>query len=126
MTSNRISLDQNLVTEFDNNFNDERKAVTANALLASSIRNEYMSAGTGRYDKEFTKFWSDYEMDRRFKSLSNFGKYASAGDGLNKVQAQFKKYEKKLPTTLQGLYEFSKLTAEEMDLCLQDTWSRRA
>lgn len=124
MTSNRIPLDKNLCDQIDSLLNDERTAVSDLALLAANIKNEYMTAGTGRYDKEFTKFWSDFEMDRRFKSLSNFGKYASAGEGINKVLAQFQKYKKKLPVSLQGLYEFSKLSAEEMDLCLQDTFYR--
>jgi FtsZ-binding cell division protein ZapB len=124
MIANSIALDKALADKLTELKATERTAATASALFAATIRNQYMDASGKKYAPEFVAFWKKFSMEKRFGSLQNFSKYANAGDAIEKVRAQFDKYEKNLPTTLTALYEFAQLTDEEMELCLETTYSR--
>ena len=63
-------------------------------------------------------------MDAKFGTLSNFTRYASAGDGIEKVRAMYDEHEPKLPPSVAALYEFSQLSTDEMPLCFENTFKR--
>ena len=124
MTSlNRIALDLALVEQLENALKKIRKSVVELASLAFQIREQHLD--NGKYDKEFNSFWKNYDLEEKFGSLATFTKYALAGEGINKVRAQYSQYENRLPVTLTALYEFSQLTSGEMSLCFESTFRRR-
>jgi hypothetical protein len=126
MTENKIKLDEGLADKLVDLLGNIRKAGIDLAILACEIRSQYFDLEKKRYDKGFNEFWTKLEMDKKFGGLSNFTKYAKAGEGVKKIQAikVLKTYEKRLPTSIQALYEMSFLQAEEMELCFQNTYSR--
>lgn len=124
MASNTIALDKALAVKIDTLISTIRSSTVELATIASEIRNQNFDIATNRYDQEFQKFWKSYDMEKKFGSMATFTKYAKIGDALDKVRAQYDKYEKRLPTTMGALYEFSQLLPEEMELCLQDTYTR--
>jgi len=126
MTENKIKLDEGLADKLVDLLGNIRKAGIDLAILASEIRSQYFSLENKRYDPSFNEFWTKLEMDKKFGGLSNFTKYAKAGEAVKKIQAVkvLKRYEKRLPTSIQALYEMSFLSIEEMELCFQKTYSR--
>ena len=124
METNKILLNKDLADTLIGLNNKVRKSIVELATTAAAIRNQHLDAGSKKYDSEFRTFWKKYSMEQNFGSLANFTKYANAGDAIEVVGAQFEKHTKRLPTTLSALYEFSLLTPEEMELCLESTFSR--
>lgn len=124
MAGNKISLDKTLADRIETLISTIRSSTVELATIASDIRNQYFDMATNRYDGTFQTFWKNYSMEKKFGSMANFTKYAKIGDALGKVRAQYEKYEKRLPTTMGALYEFAQLEPEEMELCLQDTYTR--
>jgi len=124
MTTNTIPLNKELADKITGLMGNIRTSIVELATIAANIRNQYLDAKGRKYDSSFQAFWKDYGMERKFGSLANFSKYANAGDALGKVRAQYETYEKRLPTTLGALDEFSKLTQDEMELCLENTFRR--
>jgi hypothetical protein len=124
MPQNTTPLDKALAEQIEGLLRVQRKAAVDLARIAAQIRNEHFDSSTNRYDAQFEAFWKNFSMERKFGSRANFTKYAKAGDAIGLVAAQFEKYESKLPTTLDPLYEFSQLNIEEIELCLEDTYTR--
>ena len=124
MATNTIPLNKELADQLIGLNNKIRSSLIELATIAAKIRNQHLDASGKKYDAEFHGFWKAHSMEKNFGSLSNFTKYANAGDAIELVKAQFDKYEKRLPTTMSALYEFSLLTTEEMELCLEDTFTR--
>ena len=125
MTSNTIKLDKDLAEKLIGLNDKIRRSIKELATLAADIRNQHLDATGKKYDADFQSFWKSFSMETKFGSLSNFTKYASAGDAIGLVKAQFEEHEKSLPTTLGGLYEFSQLTVDEIALCLENTYTRK-
>lgn len=94
------------------------------AELAADIRDDYLHISQKKYVASFRAFWTTYEMDRKFGSLSNFTKYAEAGKAILLVRKAYPDYEERLPTSLRALYEISHLTDAELAICFEDTFYR--
>ena len=124
MASNKIELGQELKNQFVGLFGTARKSVLDQVKLASLVRNQYLDDTGRKYDAAFQTFWKAYSMNDLFKSLSNFTKYAAAGDAIIKVEKRYEQHFEKLPMTVAALYEVSQLTDEELELCLHDTYKR--
>lgn len=124
MATNKIELNQELKDKFDGFFGVARRSVLEQVKLASLLRNQYLDETGRKYDSAFQTFWKDYSMNDLFKSLSNFTKYAAAGDAISKVEKRFEQHFKKLPMNVAALYEVSQLSDEELELCLHDTYKR--
>lgn len=124
MTTNKIPLNKELADKIKGLLGNIRTSVVELAVIAANIRNQYLDASGKKYDGDFQAFWKNYGMEKNFGSQANFTKYASAGDAIGLVKAQYEKYENRLPITLTALYEFSQLNQEEMELCLENTYSR--
>ena len=124
MTTNKIPLNKELADKIEGLLGNIRTSVVELATIAASIRNQYLDATGKKYDGDFQAFWKNYGMEKNFGSQANFTKYASAGDAIGMVKAQYEQYESRLPITLTALYEFSQLDQEEMELCLSSTFSR--
>jgi len=124
MAANRIPLNKELADQLIGLNNKIRTSLIELASIAANIRNQHLDANGKKYDAEFHAFWKAHSMEQNFGSLSNFTKYANSGDAIELVKAQFQKYEKRLPTTMSALYEFSLLLPEEMELCLENTFTR--
>lgn len=130
MASNLIPLDKDTVKRFRTFFDKQKTHVAESCRLAAQIRNEHLHAATGssnaKYDAEFTKWWKAHELNDLFGTLSNFTKYAAAGDFLDRVHAQFKQKEHdQLPLTVGALYALSQLTNTQLTLCFEGTYSRK-
>lgn len=124
MATNKIELNQKLKDQFEELFGAARKSIMEQVKLASLVRNQYLDANGRKYAPEFQAFWKDYSMDGLFKSLSNFTKYASAGDAISKVEKRFEQHFNRLPMTINALYEISQLSDDQLELCLQNTYKR--
>lgn len=124
MTDNKVILNKELAQRIETLISTIRSSTVELADIASNIRNQYFDEESKRYAGAFQAFWKSFSMEKHFGSLANFTKYAKIGDALGKVRAQYEKYEKRLPTTVGALYEFSQLNDEEMELCLEDTFTR--
>ena len=124
METNKIPLNKDLADQLIGLNNTIRKSIVELATIAAAIRNQHLDPNGKKYDSDFRTFWKNFSMERNFGSLSNFTKYANAGDAIEVVRAQFDKHVKRLPTTLSALYEFSLLNPDEMELCLDGTITR--
>jgi len=124
METNKTPLNKELADQLIALNGKIRRSIIELATIAATIRNQYLDATGSKYDGEFHAFWKKFSMEQNFGSLSNFTKYANSGDAIELVKAQFEQYEKRLPTTVSALYEFSLLKPEEMELCLEDTFTR--
>jgi hypothetical protein len=124
MADNKITLDKALAEKIETLVSKIRSSTVELATIASNIRNQYFDETSKRYDVNFQTFWKNYSMENNFGSMANFTKYAKIGDALGLVRAQYEQYEKRLPTTAGALYEFAQLTHEEMEICLEDTFTR--
>lgn len=123
-TSNKITLDRELVDElvlFQKNIRDNTISMAEKAF---GIRSQYLLEGGRKYDAAFEKWWSAYKLDKVFGKRSNFTKWASAGEALE--QAKIDKYRNRLPTTMTALYEVSQLSPDELKLGIQDTFTRES
>jgi hypothetical protein len=124
METNKILLNKELADKIKGLLGNIRTSVVELATIAANIRNQYLDATGKKYDGAFQAFWKNHGMEKNFGSQANFTKYANAGDAIGLVKAQYEQYESRLPITLTALYEFSMLTQEEMELCLENTFSR--
>lgn len=124
MESNKIALNKELREKFEGLFSTARRSVLEQVKLASQLRNQYLDETGRKYDSSFQSFWKIHSMNDLFKSLSNFTKYAAAGDAISKVEQRFEQHFNKLPMNVSALYEVSQLTDEELELCLHDTYKR--
>ena len=124
METNKTPLNKELADQLIALNGKIRRSIIELATIAATIRNQYLDATGSKYDGEFHAFWKKFSMEQNFGSLSNFTKYANSGDAIELVKAQFEQYEKRLPTTVSALYEFSLLKPEEMELCFENTFTR--
>ena len=110
--SNRIALSDALADEIRERFNADRQNRFELFVLAAGLRKKYLNAKTREYAPEFQSWYRGEKMDELFGSLSNFTKYASAGDVVaytaNKTSDP-EKYLKQLPVSVGALYEISQI-----------------
>ena len=83
-------------------------------VLAASLRKRYLNPKTNKYDQAFHDWYSAKErnLNRYFKTFSNFTKYAAAGDLVNFVATRSKTPEadlEKLPSSRRTLSELSQV-----------------
>jgi hypothetical protein len=121
-TTNRIVLDQTLVDEFKSYQKNIRDNTIAMAEKAYHIRNQYLSADGRKYDPKFEEWWTLHNLNSVFGGRSNFTKWASAGEVLEK--AKFDKSSDRMPHSLNALYEVALLTDDERKLGLENTYTR--
>jgi len=124
MSTNKIPLNKELADRISTLIGNVRRSVIDLASLAAEIRNQYRDESGKKYDSTFEAFWKAFNMDGKFGTRATFTKYASIGDVIHKVQAQFEMYADSLPVTMTALYEISQLTDEELGLCLVNTYRR--
>jgi hypothetical protein len=121
-SSNTIALDAGEVAYLRKLQKNVRNNVIALAGRAYQIRLQHLREDGKRYDKDFEKWWRDYELNRVFGKRSNFTKYAAAGEALEK--AKINEYNDRMPITLNALYEVAQLGPDEIKLCLENRYVR--
>lgn len=126
--SNGISLDKKLADQIRKHFNTDRQNRFQLFLLAAGIRNKYLDKKKREYSKDFDEWFRKHKMEDVYGGITNFIKYASAGDVVAHTAfntSDPEKYLQQLPTSLRALYEISfilKLSIEKKNnwflLCL--------
>ena len=77
---NRITVSNQLADEIKKRFAADRENRFQLFLLAAGLRKKYLNKRTNKYTKEFVSWMKVEQLDELFGSLSNFTKYAAAGD----------------------------------------------
>ena len=99
--------------------------------MAAGIRQEYINPANGHYSDEFNSWYTSENLTDVFGKLSNFTKYAFAGEVIAYVAglgSTPKKYLPNLPTSMIALYEISQIIKRHPDafaVCLNFTPRRR-
>jgi hypothetical protein len=119
---NKIPLNQETATEIKQLRRNMRDDLITLIEKAHNIRMQHLKENGKGYDKEFNRWWRSEDMKDEFGQLSNFTKYAAAGEVWEK--AALHSYKDRLPLTLSGLYEVSLYTPDELKLALQNTYTR--
>jgi hypothetical protein len=121
-----IALNKDLADRIDSLLNASRSPAFELYEFAASIRRENLKLKKKRmaYSEAFVQFWRTFDMDSRFGSLSNFTKYAEAGELILRVRRDFPGHDDRLPTSLRPLYEIWQLKADELKICFEDTFRR--
>ena len=122
--TNAVPLNSDTATKLKELYSKHKVAYKELARVAASVRNQNLASDGKGFSGEFNKFWKDYELEDTFKSLSNFTKYAGAGDVLSKFDTLYADHIKKLPDAVSTLYEISLLENYELRICLENTYSR--
>ena len=100
-------------------------------LLSAGVRSKYLNVEKNSYEPEFQAWFKSSGVDKLFGSLSNFTRYAAAGEVINYVStksANPKKYLAQLPVSLRSLYEISKILKSDEEVfpvCFHFTPTRR-
>ncbi len=128
---NQVALSDDLVTEIRDRFRQDRENRFQLFLLAAGMRNRYLNKATNSYEKEFSDWYTKKKMNDLFGGLSNFTKYASAGDVVAHVASSSsdpQKFLDRLPVSVGALYEISQILndgPEVFNLCLRFTATRK-
>ena len=128
---NETTLSNELAKEIRKRFRRDKENKFQLYLLSAGIREKYLDAATQTYGSEFQEWFASSGVKELFGSLSNFTRYAAAGNAINHVATQFdtpEKYLKRLPVSLRSLYEISKiikLDAEAFFVCFEFTPTRK-
>ena len=131
---NRITFSNQLADEIKERFAADRENRFQLFLLAAGLRKKYLNKKTKEYTKEFVSWMKAKQLDELFGSLSNFTKYAAAGDVVAYVASntsQPAKYLKRLPLSVGTLYELSQILTgkngkETFNTCLHFTAKRNS
>ena len=128
---NRVALSKSLANELRRHKQKSRDHLFELYLLAAGIRQEYINPANGHYSDEFNSWYTSENLKDVFGKLSNFTKYASAGEAIAYVAelgSTPKKYLPNLPTSMTALYEISQIIKRHPDafaVCLHFTPRRR-
>lgn len=131
---NRITVSSHLADEIKKRFAADRENRFQLFLLAAGLRKKYLNKRTNKYTKEFVSWMKVEQLDELFGSLSNFTKYAAAGDVVAYVAKNTSnpaKYLKRLPLSVGTLYEVSQILKdkngkETFKVCLEFTAKRKS
>jgi len=131
---NRITFSNQLADEIKERFAADRGNRFQLFLLAAGLRKKYLNKTTKEYTKEFVGWMKAMQLDELFGSLSNFTKYAAAGDVVAYVATNTsnpEKYLKRLPLSVGTLYEISQILKdkngkETFKVCLHFTAKRKS
>lgn len=118
---NRIKLDQALADRLATLLNDVKRSRYELAKVVSDVRSQYLDPRTKKYAPEFTEFWKKFRMTQSFGSLSQFTKYAAAGDVIEWVRENKPEALPTLPNSIKSLYEISQLEADQRHRLLEAT-----
>jgi hypothetical protein len=121
--SNAPALGQEQVEQISVYLSDIRRNTIDLAKYAYDIHSRHIQ-DNGKYDAAFRKWWNDYSLGGIFGSAANWSRWHQAGSAISKVDSRFSSHTTKLPTTLDALYAIAQLTDEELELCLENTYSR--
>jgi hypothetical protein len=128
---NRVALSKSLANELRRHKQKSRDHLFELYLLAAGIRQEYLDLANGHYSDEFNSWYTSENIKDVFGKLSNFTKYASAGEAIAYVAelgSTPKKYLPNLPTSMIALYAISQIIKRHPDafaVCLNFTPRRR-
>ena len=122
--TNLVLLDAKLKNNFQELFKAVKKNTIALAKQAFQIHSEHYSRTDRKYDKDFEAWWEAQRLDQIFGSRDNWTKWYRAGEAIEKVHAQFEKYDGRLPKTRDALYEIALLQPDELRLCLENRFTR--
>jgi hypothetical protein len=128
---NRVALSKSLATELRRHKQKSRDHLFELYLLAAGIRQEYLDLANGHYSDEFNSWYTSENIKDVFGKLSNFTKYASAGEAIAYVAelgSTPKKYLPNLPTSMIALYAISQIIKRHPDafaVCLNFTPRRK-
>lgn len=118
--------------ELTNRFREYNKQASENrikiALLASKVKVKHTNQSNKFETGKKTPFYSWFEsnnLNRVFGSTSNFSKYASVGDLLIKHKKILGRDVGQLPQTITALYAISQMNDNEIELCLEDHFTRK-
>ena len=129
--NNRVDLSKSLAKELRYHKQKSRDHLFELYLLAAGIRQEYLNPANGHYSDEFNSWYTSENLKDVFGKLSNFTKYASAGEAIAyvaKLGSTPKKYLPNLQSSMIALYEISQITKHHPDafaVCLHFTPRRR-
>lgn len=116
---NRIKLDQALADRLLTLLNDVKRSRYELAKVISDVRSQYLDPQTRKYTQEFREFWEKFRMNQSFGSLSQFTKYAAAGDVIEWVRENKPDALPSLPNSIKSLYEMSQLEPVERHRLLE-------
>lgn len=129
---NVITLSDELAREIKSRFQKDRDNRFKLFLLSYGIRQKYLDPVTNDYSSEFHDWYANSGVSDLFGKLSNFTKYASAGEVVKYVATQTRNPADdlaRLPVSLRALYEASlilKLDEDVFKTCLRFTPSRKS
>ena len=89
---NRVALSKSLANELRRHKQKSRDHLFELYLLAAGIRQEYINPANGHYSDEFNSWYTSENLKDVFGKLSNFTKYAFAGEAFTEA-SQVKYYE---------------------------------
>ena len=128
---NRVALSKSLANELRRHKQKSRDHLFELYLLAAGIRQEYINPANGHYSDEFNSWYTSENLKDVFGKLSNFTKYAFAGEAIAYVAelgSTPKKYLPNLPTSMIALYAISQIIKRHPDafaVCLNFTPRRK-
>lgn len=129
---NQVTISKDLEERLKAHFHSDRLNRFQLYVLSSGMRKKYLDQNTQKYSNQFLSWYSSTGLDKLFGSISNFTKYASAGDVVDFVTtktANPEKYLNQLPVSVGALYEISmilKSSEEAFNVCLHFTASRKS
>ena len=121
--ANRVTLTGELAEDFRNLRREAAGKVVEMCVLAHAVRAANINQ-SGDYNKSFSDWYSQNNMDRVFGGRPNFTKYASAGQVIFNNQKLLGKDLSQLPLAVSALYEIHDMTPDEMALCVEDHYTR--
>jgi len=122
--SNKIPLNQATYDQVVSYFGKIKRSVVELAMFAYDIHIQYIDDSGKKYSDDFRTWWDTFQLDAQFGSLSNFSKWQNAGRLLRATQKRNEKHFKKLPLSLDALYQVSQLKDDEFALCIENTYKR--
>lgn len=118
--------------ELSNHFLTYNKQASQNrikiALLASKVKKKHTNQSDKFETGKTTPFYAWFEnhnLGKVFGTTSTFSKYASVGDLLLKHKNHLGRDVGQLPSTITALYAISKMSDDEIELCLEDHYTRK-
>lgn len=128
---NTATFSKKLASEIRKRFRSDRDNRFKLYLLSAGIRRKYLNPKTKTYAQDFQNWFKESHVDELFGSLSNFTRYAAAGDVIDYVASNTntpEKYLAQLPTSLRSLYEISKILKMDQEVfpvCFHFTPTRK-
>ena len=128
---NSATLSTELAAEITRRFRSDKDNKFKLYILSAGVRAKYLNLEKNVYEPEFQEWFKSSGVGMLFGSLSNFTRYAAAGEVINYVSTKTtnpKKYLSLLPVSLRSLYEISKILRsdeEVFSVCFHFTPTRR-